>query len=161
MRKFLFLSSILLVTLSLQTQLKAQELISEKPSRSITVQVDIKQGLMPNDAEDWVLYVYASKPGERLPLANFKGKLSQLPSEIILHQSMYLLPHLTLQQAESVVIVAKATKSKNPHQKSSEDIIGYSSPVNFNSGPHQAMNMSIDQHDKAVLKNSLNGVIYK
>ena len=151
MRKFLFLSSILLVTLSLQTQLKAQELISEKPSRSITVQVDIKQGLMPNE-EDWVLYVYASKPGERLPLANFKGKLSQLPSEIILHQSMYLLPHLTLQQAESVVIVAKATKSKNPHQKSSEDIIGYSSPVNFNSGPHQAMNMSIDQHDKAVLK---------
>jgi len=39
---------------------------------------------------------------------------------------MYLLPHSTLQQAENVDIIAKANKSKNPHQKSSDDIIGYS-----------------------------------
>ena len=150
--KLLKLGSILLATLLLQMPVKAQEQVSDKLSRSVTVQVDVKQSLMPNDAEQWVLYVYASKPGERLPLANFKGKLSQLPSEIILHQSMYLLPHLTLQQAENVVIVAKATKSKNPHQKSADDIIGYSVPVSFTSSPHQTISVSIDQHDKTVNK---------
>ncbi|UUO23889.1 hypothetical protein FGD67_12120 [Colwellia sp. M166] len=152
MIKLLKLGSILLATLLLQMPVKAQEQVSDKLSRSVTVQVDVKQSLMPNDAEQWVLYVYASKPGERLPLANFKGKLSQLPSEIILHQSMYLLPHLTLQQAENVVIVAKATKSKNPHQKSADDIIGYSVPVSFTSSPHQTISVSIDQHDKTVNK---------
>lgn len=152
MIKLLKLGSILLATLLLQMPVKAQEQVSDKLSRSVTVQVDVKQSLMPNDAEQWVLYVYASKPGERLPLANFKGKLSQLPSEIILHQSMYLLPHLTLQQAENVVIIAKATKSKNPHQKSADDIIGYSVPVSFTSSPHQTISVSIDQHDKTVNK---------
>ena len=128
---------------------QAQEQVVEKPDRTITVQVNIKPELMPDDAQEWVLYVYAAKPGERLPLANFKGKLSQLPSEIVLHQSMYLLPHLTLQQAQKVVIVAKATKSKNPHQKSADDIIGYSRIVNFNSGAHQSVSMTIEQHDKS------------
>ena len=152
MKISLILSNILLATLLLQTPVTAQEQKAEKSSRSITVQVGIHKDLVPSDAEDWVLYVYASKPDARLPLANLKGKLSQLPSEVVLHQSMYLLPHLTLQQAESVVIVAKATKSKNPHQKSADDIIGYSMPVNFDSGPHQAINMTINQHDKAVPK---------
>lgn len=152
MKKFLFLCSVLLSTLLMQSSAQSQEQTADKPDRKITVQVNIAPELMPNDADDWVLYVYASKPGARLPLANFKGKLSQLPSEIVLHQSMYLLPHLTLQQAENVVIVAKATKSKNPHQKSPDDIIGYSTPVNFQSGPHQSVTMSIDQHDKALPK---------
>jgi len=155
MKKLLMLSGFLLASLLLKTPVQAQEPIAEKPSRSIRVQVDIKESLMPDDAEDWVLYVYASKPGARLPLANFKGKLSQLPSEIVLHQSMYLLPHLTLQHAENVVIVAKATKSKNPHQKSADDIIGYSMPVHFDSGPEQAISMTIDQHDQVPGKNKL------
>ena len=152
MKQFLMFCSFLLSTLLIQTSTQAQEQAADENARKITVQVDVQADLRPNDAEEWVLYVYASKPGERLPLANFKGRLSQLPSEIVLHQSMYLLPHLTLKQAESVVIVAKATKSKNPHQKSADDIIGYSVPVNFKSGPHQAISMSIDQHDKTVVK---------
>lgn len=152
MKQFLIICSLLLSTVLLQTSAQSQEQVADEKARKITVQVDIKAGLRPNDADDWVLYVYASKPGERLPLANFKGKLSQLPSEIVLHQSMYLLPHLTLQQAENVVIVAKATKSKNPHQKSADDIIGYSKPVTFKSGSHQTISMSIDQHDKTIVK---------
>jgi len=146
------LNCLLLAVILLQASVYAQEQIVEKPSRKITVQVQINKDLVPNDVEEWVLYVYASKPGARLPLANFKGKLSQLPSEVVLHQSMYLLPHLTLQQAQSVVVVAKATKSKNPHQKSVDDIIGYSTLVNFESGPHQTVGMTIDQHDNPRLK---------
>lgn len=150
MKNFLRLCSLLCSVLVLQSSVHAED-VNEK-ARKITVQVSVQADLLPNDAEQWVLYVYASKPGERLPLANFKGKLSELPNEITLHQSMYLLPHLTLDQAEQVVIVAKATKSKNPHQKSADDIIGYSLPVSFASGQHQAISMSIDQHDKTVKK---------
>lgn len=156
MKKLAVLSNFLLLTSLLtlfgQSAAMAQEQVAEQASRKIIVKVDIQEDLIPSDAEQWVLYVYASKPGARLPLANFKGKLSQLPSEIVLHQSMYLLPHLTLQQAEHVVIIAKATKSKNPHQKSSADIIGYSSAVSFSSGPEQNVSMTIDQHDKTVVQ---------
>ncbi|MGB1261833.1 MAG: c-type cytochrome biogenesis protein CcmI/CycH [Cognaticolwellia sp.] len=149
MKKLSLFASVILLTFWLSPIAQAQEQVAEKANRIITVQVNIKPELMPNDAQEWVLYVYAAKPGERLPLANFKGKLSQLPSEIVLHQSMYLLPNLTLQQAQNVVIVAKATKSKNPHKKSADDIIGYSTQVNFDNGAHQSVSMIIDQHDKS------------
>lgn len=120
--------------------------------RKISVKVELDKTLVPDNSHEWILYVYATKPGARLPLANYKGKLSELPSEIVLLESMYLLPHLTLKQAEQVVIVAKATKSKNPHQKSAEDLIGYSQPITFTSGAHQHVSMAIDQHDKAIEK---------
>ncbi|SEL88457.1 hypothetical protein SAMN05216262_12912 [Colwellia chukchiensis] len=152
MRKILLLTSALLVCLLMPNLTQAETKVTKQASRSIHVQLDIASDLMPEDADDWVLYVYATKPGTRLPLANFKGKLSQLPSEIALHQSMYLLPHLTLQQAERVVVVAKATKSKNPHQKSADDLIGYSASVDFQSGPAQSVTMIIDQHDKVVIE---------
>jgi hypothetical protein len=151
MTRLFILGSILFSTIFWQSPVKANEQLLEKLSRKVTVQVSIQDALIPKDVDEWVLYVYASQPGTRLPLANFKGRLSDLPREVVLHQSMYLLPHLTLQQAESVVIIAKASKSKNPHQKSSQDIIGYSTAVSFKSGPEQMVSMIIDQHDKTVL----------
>ncbi|WDE09170.1 hypothetical protein SG34_030875 [Thalassomonas viridans] len=122
---------------------------AKKGHRTIAVQVKMAQNLTPVDAELWTLYVYAAKPNTRLPLANFKGKLSQLPTEVLLDESMYLLPHLTLKHTEEVVIVAKASKSKNPHQKSNEDLIGYSGPLSFSSGDKLATSIVIDRHDVA------------
>ncbi|NMP32502.1 hypothetical protein HII17_13110 [Thalassotalea sp. M1531] len=116
--------------------------------RAVKVAVDIDKSLLPSDAENWILYVYASKPGARLPLANFKGKLSQLPLNVTLNESMYLLPHLTLKQAEDIVIIAKTTKSDNPHQKSSEDLIGYSNGLSFKDNAKLSTSVTIDQRDK-------------
>lgn len=152
MQKYLTLSLFFLFSLCCSTMASADEKPVDTQARKVIVQVNIDEKLIPNNSEEWVLYVYASKPGARMPLANYKGKLSELPAEIVLHQSMYLVPHLTLQQAENVVVVAKATQSKNPHQKSNEDIIGYSIPVSFSSGPQQSVTMAIDQHDKTLVK---------
>ncbi|WDE13518.1 hypothetical protein [Thalassomonas haliotis] len=152
MKKRLAMACLLLpfLTFSASTaETKQAQLRKEQGRRAIQVQVDIAENLLPKDAEIWTLYVYAAKPDTRLPLANFKGKLSRLPGEVLLDESMYLLPHLTLKQAEEVVIVAKASKSKNPHQKSADDIIGYSGLLSFSSADQLKAKVVIDQHDLA------------
>lgn len=152
MKNYLVISLIVICNLVFGQWAHADEKVNKASDRKITVQVGIDQKLASKSSGEWTLYVYASKPGARLPLANYKGKLSEIPAEIVLYQSMYLLPHLTLNEAEQVVVVAKATQSKNPHQKSNEDIIGYSSFVTFDSGPHQQAKVTIDQHDKPLVK---------
>jgi len=122
------------------------------PARKINVDVSVAAELMPEDAEQWILYVYAARPDTRLPLSNFKGKLSELPKQVTLTESMYLLPHLTLKQAEEVVVIAKATKSKNPHQKSPEDLIGYSAKLSFASGAAQTARVEIKGADQGATK---------
>ncbi|WDE00762.1 hypothetical protein [Thalassomonas actiniarum] len=150
MKKLLAVACLLLPFLAFSGQQgKSDQAWAEKGSRAITVQVNIAQHLLPEDADNWTLYVYAAQPNTRLPLANFKGKLSQLPGEVILDESMYLLPHLTLRQAEEVVIVAKASKSKNPHKKSAEDVIGYSGALNFSLADKLEASVTIDQNDVA------------
>ena len=101
-------------------------------ARKVVVDVKIDKTIMPVDADNWTLYVYAAKPTTRLPLANYKGKLSELPKEITLTESMYLLPEQTLRQAEKIVINVKATKNKNPHVISDEDLLAFSKPLAFN-----------------------------
>jgi len=122
------------------------------PARKINVDVSVAAELMPDDAEQWILYVYAARPDTRLPLSNYKGKLSELPKQVTLTESMYLLPHLTLKQAEEVVVIAKATKSKNPHQKSAEDLIGYSAKLSFASGAAQTARVEIKGADQGATK---------
>jgi len=115
--------------------------------REVSVDVSINSELMPENPKEWILYIYASQPGARLPLALAKTTLDKLPMKTTLNESMYLLPHLTLKQAEDIVIIAKATKSDNPHRKSKEDMIGTSQGVSFASGPHQSTNVVIDNQD--------------
>ena len=100
-------------------------------ARKVIVDVKIDKAIMPADADVWTLYVYAAKPTTRLPLANYKGKLSELPKKIVLTESMYLLPEQTLRQAENIVINVKATKNKNPHVISDEDFLAFSKPISF------------------------------
>ena len=147
MNKFIFLITLLF---SLQFTAYAESTTEEKSQqtlRKITVDVAIEQTLMPKDAKDWILYIYASQPDARVPLALAKTTLDKLPMTTTLNESMYLLPHLTLKQAEDIVIIAKATKSDNPHRKSKEDMIGYSQSVSFASGSHQTTQVTINNQD--------------
>lgn len=130
-----------------QEKEKKQQQVNAQEFREISVSIDIDKSLIPKNAEQWTLYIYATKIGERLPLALAKTKLNKLPMTTIINESMYLLPHLTLKQTEEVVIVAKATKSDNPHQKSADDIIGYSAKVSFASGNKQKAVVTINKRD--------------
>ena len=138
----------LIFLLILSVNLHATEVEVTDQERMITVDVSIDKNMLPDDAEKWTLYVYAAKPNTRLPLSNFKGKLSQLPMKVELKQNMYLLPHLTLKQAEDVVIVAKATKHKNPHNKDGTDIMGFSPAISFENANKLKAQVTIDQMDK-------------
>lgn len=141
----LFLLPLLSVTANTVTKAKAEA----HNERKITVEVKIAEDFVPKNIEEWTLYVYAAMPNSRVPLANFKGKLSELPKKVELLESMYLLPHMTLQQADKVVVIAKATTSTDPHKKLAEDIIGYSKPINFSAGAHQKSQVIISQFDLA------------
>mgnify|MGYP003638309275 FL=1 len=141
----LFLLPLLSVTANTVTKAKAEA----HNERKITVEVKIAEDFVPKNIEEWTLYVYAAMPNSRVPLANFKGKLSELPKKVELLESMYLLPHMTLQQADKVVVIAKATTSTDPHKKLAEDIIGYSQPINFSAGAHQKSQVIISQFDLA------------
>ena len=142
------MKKIALVCMLIASFFSVAEQTDKAEPRIVNVQVDIAPSLLPEDAQDWILYVYAAKPNTRLPLANYKGKLSELPARIELNESMYLLPHLTLKQAEEVVIIAKTTKSENPHQKSRDDFIGYSQKISFVDGEQLNVAVTIDQRDK-------------
>ncbi|WP_196138349.1 hypothetical protein [Aliikangiella sp. G2MR2-5] len=116
--------------------------------KTIKVSVSIKQNLLPEKSDGWPLYIYAARPNTRLPLSSYKGKVSDLPISITLDESMYLLPELTLKDAKQVVVVAKISKSTDPHKKSEQDLIGFSRIVSFDQGLNQQVSLVIDQTDK-------------
>lgn|GEM_PF-1213997 len=119
-------------------------------SKKIFVSVSVDPAILPDNSADWPLYVYAAKPNTRLPLSSFKAKLGDLPLEVTLDESMYLLPHLTLKDADQVVIVAKASKSQDPHKKSPEDLIEISPVVNFEKSAHLSLILQIKHTDSSV-----------
>ena len=121
--------------------------------KTITVEVSVDSSLLPDNASEWPLYVYAAKPNTRLPLSSFKGKLSDLPLKVTLDESMFLLPHLTIKDADEVVVVAKASKNKDPHKKSAEDLIVFSEVLSFKADNSLAIKLNINQKDRSV-KNS-------
>lgn len=116
--------------------------------KSIEVKVDVSKSLIPENADNWPLYVYAARPNTRMPLSSFKGKFSDLPINITLNESMYLLPELTLKDAEEVVVVAKVSKSLDPHKKSAEDLIGFSEVLSFKDSKTHQIVLTIDQNDR-------------
>lgn len=116
-------------------------------SKLITVSVDIEKSLVPENADNWPLYIYAARPNTRLPLSSFKGKFSDLPITVTLDESMYLLPELTLKDAEEVIVVAKISKNLDPHKKSAQDLIGFSQVVSFKQGLKQKLSLTINQND--------------
>jgi len=121
--------------------------------KTIEVQVNIDESLVPDNAGNWPLYVYAARPNTRMPLSSFKGKFSDLPIKITLDETMYLLPELTLKDAEEVVVVAKVSKSLDPHKKSPEDLIGFSEVLSFKGTNSHQIELEIDQRDKVQAKN--------
>ncbi len=114
----------------------------------ITVSVSVDKSLAQSAEPNWPLYVYAARPNTRLPLSTFKGKFSDLPLTLTLDETMYLLPELTLKDATEVVVVAKVSKNLDPHKKTNNDLIGFSSVLSFSNGNQQAIDLKIDQKDK-------------
>lgn len=117
-------------------------------NKSITVNVAIDENLAPENASEWVLYVYAARPNTRIPLSSYKTTLDKLPLEITLDESMFLLPAHTMKGVSEVVVVAKASKGEYSHKRNTEDLIGYSKTISFSSSPQQSINVEINENDE-------------
>ncbi|TQV88741.1 c-type cytochrome biogenesis protein CcmI/CycH [Aliikangiella coralliicola] len=141
--KIIFLS--ILVFSALNLPVNAQE--KESNSKSLEITVSVKKELMTKSKKDWSLYVYAARPNTRLPLSSFKAKLGDLPMKITLDESMYLLPDLTLKNAQEVIVIAKASESSDPHHKSPNNLIGKSKVLSFSDSQNLSLSIVIDRKD--------------
>jgi hypothetical protein len=118
-----------------------------QPPRQITVAVDIESELLPAKPQDWTVYIYAAKPNSRLPLAALKTTLDKLPLDVILKQSMFLLPTHTLGDFEQVIVSVTVSKDSDPHKHSAEDLIGRSSLLSFELSDELNTAVRVDQLD--------------
>lgn len=118
-----------------------------KTPRQISVAVDILPEMLPADAQDWTVYIYAAKPGSRLPLAALKTKLGKLPISVVLKQSMFLLPTHTLKDFQQVVVSVTASENADPHKHSAKDLIGQSRVLSFENTFALDTNVTIDRLD--------------
>jgi hypothetical protein len=143
------ISTVLMLLLSSQGYAEDTTTNSElKTNKTITVNVAIDEDLAPKNASEWVLYIYAARPNTRIPLSSHKTTLDKLPLEITLDESMFILPAHTMKDVSEVVVIAKASKGEYTHKRNTEDLIGYSKPVSFESGPKQSINVEINENDK-------------
>lgn len=115
-----------------------------QPGRTIRVEVSLAEHLQQYSHQPWTLYVFAKPVNGRVPLASAKLKLNQLPLKIELTEKMFLLEHLTLANAEQVIVAAKATRSNDPHRTAVGDLIASSDVIHFSDNPNPAIRLEID-----------------
>ena len=116
-------------------------------SREIIVSVDISSQIFPANAQDWTVYIYAAKPDSRLPLAALKTTFAKLPIDVVLKQSMFLLPNHTLNDANELVVSVTVSKDSDPHKHSAQDLIGQSAVLKFEQTDKLVTRVTVDRLD--------------
>lgn len=114
--------------------------------REVTVDVALAEALKAKVKPNWVVYVYATVPGARLPLASQHILAADLPRTVILTERMNLLPGLTLAGANEIELVAKVSESGQPHKVGPNDLRGRSEVVYFGGKSQVAAKVLIDQY---------------
>ena len=75
------------------------------------------------------LFVFArAESGPPMPLAVVRGTAQDLPMEVILDESMAMMPQMTLATFPSIVIGARLSKTGNA-RASAGDLEGLSAPI--------------------------------
>lgn len=81
----------------------------------ITVRVDIDQALVADTRLDDTVFVFARAPqGPRFPLAVSRIKVSDLPAQVVLDDSLAMIADQNLSSVERVLITARISKNGNP-----------------------------------------------
>lgn len=80
--------------------------------KSIRVQVALADELQPKTAPDDTLFVFArAAQGPAIPLAIVRKRVKDLPLEVVLDDSMSMLPGMNLSAFEQLIIGARISKS--------------------------------------------------
>jgi cytochrome c-type biogenesis protein CcmH len=109
----------------------------------IRLTVSLGAGVGANLAPDQAVFVFARPVGGRMPLAAVKLRVSDLPLEVVLDDTLAMTPQARLSGAEEVEVGARISLTGTPEPKSG-DLFAILSPVAVR-GQTQALDLVIDQ----------------
>ena len=107
----------------------------------ITVKIDISDALKAKTNPDQILFIYAKAlSGPSMPLAAIRKQVKDLPVELVLNDSMAMMPQLKISAFKEVKVGARISVSGTP-TKSSGDLFTEQSPVKLG----DTVSLTIDQ----------------
>jgi len=110
---------------------------------SLRVQVSLSDELKARVKADQTVFVFARPVGGRMPLAAVRLTASQLPTEVVLDDSLAMMPEMKLSSVDEVEVNAKVSMSGRP-QASPGDLFGSIAPVTV-IGQKGTLTLVIDQ----------------
>ncbi len=111
------------------------------PGKRIRVKVALADKLKAQAAPEDALFIFArAAEGPPMPLAVVRKQVRDLPVEVVLDDSMAMMPELKLSTFERIVIGARVSKSGRP-TPSPGDLQGLSGPLapRQNEGPYEVI----------------------
>ncbi|MFC6669744.1 c-type cytochrome biogenesis protein CcmI [Marinobacterium aestuariivivens] len=109
----------------------------------IRVAVRLGEGVGQDLAPDQTVFVFARPVGGRMPLAAVRLQVSDLPSEVVLDDSLAMTPEARLSSVDEVEVSARISLSGTPAAQSG-DLYGTLSPVAVQ-GQAGVLELVIDQ----------------
>lgn len=110
---------------------------------SVKLQVSLSPGLIAQAQPDQTVFIYARPVGGRMPLAAARYKVADLPVELVLDDSMAMMPQARLSLHDEVEVGARISLSGQP-QASSGDLQSQPRQVLTRQG-NEAVILVIDQ----------------
>lgn len=109
----------------------------------IRLAVSLAQGLGSTLSPDQAVFVFARPVGGRMPLAAVRLKVSDLPLEVVLDDTLAMTPQARLSGVDEVEVGARISLTGTPEPKPG-DLFAILSPVSVR-GQTQALDLVIDQ----------------
>lgn len=110
---------------------------------SLRVRVSLSEALQSRISPEQVVFVFARPVGGRMPLAAVRLTAAQLPVEVVLDDSLAMMPEARLSSVDEVEVNAKVSMSGRP-EATAGDLFGRVSPVPVN-GQKETLQLVIDQ----------------
>jgi cytochrome c-type biogenesis protein CcmH len=103
--------------------------VAQAPGKRIRVKVALAEAFKDRAAPDDALFIFArAAEGPPMPLAVVKKRAGELPVEVVLDDSMAMMPGLSLSAFDRVIVGARISKSGKP-TPSPGDLQGQVGPV--------------------------------
>ncbi|MBY4675982.1 c-type cytochrome biogenesis protein CcmI [Marinobacterium arenosum] len=109
----------------------------------IRVSVALAETLRDKVSAEDTVFVFARPVGGRMPLAALKLTVAELPAEVVLDDSLAMMPEAKLSSVQQVEVTAKVSASGQPQQQPG-DLYGSRSPVQVG-GENQVVELLIDK----------------
>lgn len=110
---------------------------------SLHVEVALAPELAQAHEPDATLFVYARRTeGPPMPLAIWRGTAGEMPAQVVLDDSLSMIPEMKLSQASEVMVLARISASGQAERQSG-DLLGEVGPVRV--APNVAVQVTIDQ----------------